>query len=162
MKGGDKMESKQIWMTAVVALVVSLVTALTVNVAPGLSPRAGSTAPLTVRANSCDADGVCEMNTLIATEDFRFKDDGRFNLGFTSDGHILVKKNAYITSDELSAYDHIPPDLSGNLYVEKDIIVGNDLVVWDGIGALSMAGNGTAYVCLSSLGTFFRSQTPCV
>jgi hypothetical protein len=152
------MNQKQLWttvaITAVVAVIVSLIMSSFVSpqLAPASSARPSSLAG-EINAHRCDADGVCEVNALIVTDDAEFEDSLRANLDLIAEGKLTVKDNLYVASNELFTFWEGP---TGNLYIENDLVVGDD------IGSLSMTGNGTAYACISSGGEIFRSSTPCV
>ena len=61
-------DNKQIWTTIVVAVIVALITSLVTVALMGrnvdLAPTTTKNIIAPVRANSCDADGVCEANSL--------------------------------------------------------------------------------------------------
>lgn len=65
-----------------------------------------------VRANSCDADNICEVNALLVAEDSVFQDDPRFELGFVSNSPARFFTSSEISAVEIGSIEAEGPILS--------------------------------------------------
>ena len=152
MKGGDKMDSKTLLAVVVTALIVAVLTSLiTVKLTGNIiyTPNyvaQNQTAIYTkaevdskfanVRANSCNADSICEVNNLTVSSN-------------------IITKN--LTVSVLGA-DHINSTsikLLGDANAEY-------IFVKKGISAKFLAGSGDGYVCVNRYGDLYRKSTPCI
>lgn len=80
MKGGDKMESKQIWITVLVALIVAIIASLITvyaskEVLLGPDGTTLNTTQKEINANRCQADNMCETNALSVKDNSLFNAD---------------------------------------------------------------------------------------
>ncbi|MFH1802142.1 MAG: hypothetical protein ABH864_01685 [archaeon] len=127
-------DNKQVWKTVGISALTSAIVFLILYFALGgvmLGPSMrmdyaeaypSTTCRTCLNAKACSADDVCEVNALLVEEDSVFRDDPRFELGFTSEGHSYMQGNAYIGESA----GIFPAESSGNLYVENDLVVGGE------------------------------------
>ena|SRR3989344_2180796 len=120
-----------------------------------------ATATTQLKANSCDADSVCEVaktistpagstSALMLTSDVKaVMVDGSLSAGTVNAGSVtIVGKTISTLAGSTSA-----------LMLTSDV----KAVTIDGkLSATGLAGTGSAYVCVDRFGTVFRSLTPCV
>ena len=180
-------DNKQIWTTIVVAVIVAIVASvLTVwamkdNV--GLAPTLGKeNIALPVRANSCDADGVCETNSVkIGTHTISpvtpsWLEPGNTVLGtdsFIASEAIISERGLF--EESISVADPItePPffhvedgilNLTGKLKLGEDSITCNSYNFVSGNGDDTCQSNGYDY-CLfaeyDDVKTYYDSMSSC-
>ena len=123
--------------------------------------KATATTTSQIKANSCDADSVCEVaktistpagstSALMLTSDVKaVMVDGSLSAGTVNAGSVtIVGKTISTLAGSTSA-----------LMLTSDV----KAVTIDGkLSATGLAGTGSAYVCVDRFGTVFRSLTPCV
>jgi len=165
------MDSKQLWTTIIVALVVAVITSLVTSfaVGPQLSPtsleRSASVGGSALTAHACNADGVCETNTV--------KVENQLLSQVQLSGEEFLSTNALATEaivTEVSRVEQIltvgqpgtPLDQSF-FSAESGVVEVDGALILDGIFQIPDFGEfGVSYACFSPAGTMYRSPTPCV
>ena len=120
------MDNRQIWITAFIALIVAIVVSLVTGVvSPALAPRTSlSSAP--INANSCNADGICEVNNI--------KTNGQLTLARNGDTQGVL-----IYSEEDRLYfnpDALNTKLQGNFDIVNDQGDGKTTLTTNNLGSL--------------------------
>ncbi|MBU0466479.1 MAG: hypothetical protein KJ718_04050 [Nanoarchaeota archaeon] len=185
------MNNKQLWTTIVVAVIAAVVASVITVSVMGNAMFSPPNLKITseVNANACNADGVCEVISLTASEDITVGDAATFK--YVSAGAITG--NQLFTDDFVINTDGSPDmrlillneneDIElharngASLTVGEDpydvghgavVVEGGNLLVYGELGATGKlnsqeyVGNSTAYACISLSGEIFRSSTPCV
>lgn len=135
--------NKQIWMTILIAAVVGILSsAITVSIISKNVLLGPQESLKVIRANSCDADGLCEINNFTAMS-------GEVeNLG------VLQKLS---TNDIESGADI-------NIFSAHGGIILNGYS--DGVTIVGlrniMNNTNVAFVCADVSGKLFRKSTPCI
>jgi len=169
-----------ILVSAIVAVVTSIVTGLIVaNV--NLSPqKIISDASGTINAHKCMADGVCEVNSMSSYGPIDVGgDDGSLISSAGVYTNILSAKSDLIVDGDIKLRDNPTQyprwilsvsdvglfELTENLYGQ----LNTPIRIWGGAGGNtnaiemnSLAGSGSGYVCADYQGVLYRSVTPCV
>lgn len=174
------MEKGQIWTIIGIALIVSIVASIgtlvitgnTIKVlgttTSGWRTSSGTAEVYTkaevdaklagIKANSCDADSICEVaktvstnkgstSALVLTSDIKSVIvDGSLSAGNVNINGKTVSTNKGSTSALILTSD------------VKKVVVGGSLSI-DSLA--NFASNGTAYVCVNSYGDIYRSLTAC-
>jgi len=182
------MDIKQIWIMVFIALIVAIVVSLVTSaVNPSLAPRTSlSSAP--INANSCNADGVCEANAVIA-QGAEISNLAVLNTLNTEDISSNVDlRIASINGDMLLEADDVSGGTDGlstlftdylkSAFISRPLRINDfggqteilsNVTISDGdskLRVISLKASGTnstnAYVCVNNKGVLFRSQTPCV
>lgn len=149
-------KQKQFWTIVAVAAVVAVVSsfltsAVTGNIFFGPNAQAGTDptgsggggGPALVKAHSCDADQVCEMNRAVASAFDTINMSAR----------TLNVENMVNIKENLEVAGHIETEsFEANGLLEATRVVIDDLA----------GGNSTAYVCVDINGVLFRDFRPCV
>ena len=173
------MDNRQIWITAFIALIVAIVVSLVTGVvSPALAPRTSlSSAP--INANSCNADGICEINGANVEGQLNVFGLGKFDNGLNvNNGDTNIEGNLITLNDvELGKYGNVNPVMKiyqtsdGNKYLNVNDFAkfsgglnvdSGDTSIEGPLFLITLSGNSTAYACLDNQGKLFRSQTPCV
>lgn len=167
------MKQKEVWMNVGISVITSVVVFFLLAQffgAPLFSPatsiyKGNLESQQIVNANACNADGVCETNTLKSfggaiyigqpQNEIKIARSGENDLGIL--GASKVKVNSLVST-------------GGAIYLGEDPnqiklseSSGGSLGI-QGVNTISvtaLAGNGTAYACLDSSGNFLRSESPC-
>ncbi|MBI5803868.1 hypothetical protein HY450_01350 [Candidatus Pacearchaeota archaeon] len=159
------MEGKQIWMTIIVALVVAAVTSLVtgaiakdVLLAP-YTTTIGQGGP--IKANSCDADNICEVNQVSGQVGF-FDSVEANDLDVNGATHLKDTLRVEKDSQMIGMLSVSGPIVASIIDASEEVDIDGDLEVSNVATFHSLNGNGTGYACLDSAGNLFRKQTPCV
>ena len=170
------MESKQLWTIVGISLVVALAVTLVsgaVSSGPLFSPKTSANAY--VKAHSCDADGSCEVNSLLAKENGVIIEGKVISTGEGGPGNLVLTSNnggvdvegdlnaKRLNVQNITNLEGTPlPEIVIGSYAEfmGKVRVNNALSA-DILVGLNMRGNGTAYVCVDHNGYLIRSNTPC-
>ena len=176
MKGGDKMENKNlgtiIIVTVFVAVITSIITGLIMkNVLLAPAMQAYQVQQTDVNAHRCQADGVCEFNDAFGNKVGADRISLNTMGGLGSDT-VAVQSNLWVNGiasfDDYIKLQSPSATISLENNANGDFILRNNgaeylLVKYNGNVRLSaLSGNGTAYLCVGSDGSISRSQTPCV
>ena len=184
------MDKKDILMVVVIAAVVGFLSA-SLGAQVDLSPRgAGGVGPTPnsqIAAYSCDADEICETNS-ISVGEVDFIGSGSIsveNMGFIRairaqdirttdlmvDDGLLQAENAMMSSlgigfSEFSNLSNELEVIGSSVFRSGENIYQSVTIDWlDGlgmtIGATAYVGTGTGYACMSAHGNIFRSEVPC-
>ena len=126
-----------------------------------------------IKANSCDADNSCEVNSLLLSSN-SYEGD-KPTIKAEGNGIILNKKTViqgYLSADEIilnkiflssNSYEGEQPTIeaSGNgIILNKKVIIEGYVDAHE-ILSSSLIGKGNAYACINSQGKLFRSNNPC-
>lgn len=179
------MNGKQIWAIMIVSLIVAVITSVvTVNLmtSPFFSPK-NSIANAYVKAHSCDADEVCEVNEVVISSGQQ-----TLEIGQNLEVNGSLYKNYIATNDRsltlipnvdglfgttrvihaLGAMSVYHPDYPerGTVLIGLGAIVGNNpdetIEIGERLKIRGMdGGDGNSYVCVDSEGLLFRSNTSC-
>src|SRR3989338_6399671 len=118
--------------------------------------KATATTTSQIKANSCDADSVCEVAKTISTPA-----GSTSALMLTSDVKAVMVDGS-LSAGSVTINGKTISTLAGStsaLMLTSDV----KAVTIDGkLSATGLAGTGSAYVCVDRFGTVFRSLTPCV
>ncbi|MBI4155225.1 hypothetical protein HY498_04025 [Candidatus Woesearchaeota archaeon] len=154
-------ENKTNWNTVLIVLVIGVVGILLLSNSGILTGGAFSKditgdATVTIRANSCDADSICEVAKTVST-----MAGSTSALVLTSDVKKVIvdgslsANSVYISGKTISTTPYSTSALVLTSDVKK-VIVDSDLYVQ------KLAGNGSAYACLDSYGKLYRSSKTCI
>ncbi|MDP3640263.1 MAG: hypothetical protein Q8R53_03625, partial [Nanoarchaeota archaeon] len=153
------MKKKMIFLVAGVLVILLLVVSCTSG--PSEGGLAGKAVTTEFKANSCDADGVCEVAKTVST-----KVGSTSNLILMSDTKVVNVQGNLGVDGSLSAGS---VRLSGKTVSTtagstSALLLTSDakIVVIEGsLSANSLAGTGNAYACVDSAGKLFRKISPC-
>ena len=161
MKGGKVNMNKKGGMTM---LVVVGIAALIVGVficsqivSPQFSPKSTS-ANSYVKAHSCDADEICEVENLISKDTIGIMGPNNYPL-ILMDGGTIGVNNSVITP-RIQGPNGGPIILGSPLSSVNSISIQGQVIGGEFKG-INLRGNGTAYICVDSIGRLIRSDTPC-
>ena len=161
---------KQFWTIVAVAIIAAVVSSF---VTASMTGRATSTS--LAKANSCDADIVCETRGLTSTALAKLSGGLDVQHGDTQIEGVLRS----LSDVELGRYGNTNPVVVINRtsdYTKRNFIVSNDANITGSLfveggteikNKLTLSGLSTknvtnAYVCVDYRGTLFRSSKPCV
>ncbi len=146
--------SKQIWMTILIAAIVGILSsAITASIVSKNVLFGPQESLKIIKANSCDADGVCEIISAEITNSVYVGGEVVAQDDLIAFDELFVGKNA-----EINGTLNV---LGGSINTNYDVTANDDLIAQDDIAAFGLRGNGTSYVCVNSEGIFIRSNTAC-
>ena len=154
-------------VAVIVALITSLVTAIVMrNSDVGLAPTlTKDNIALPIRANSCDADGVCEVNSLMTHSDVSAQKISVNQLVANSaTNQIILNSSLYSYGFAVFNADlrvTSPYKIQANRASIAHVVVTEDLAVEQPPTVWTMTGNGNGYVCVNAFGKFYRNSVPC-
>jgi len=162
----------------IVSVIVSLITA---NVVVKSGPLL---APTLISANSCDADSVCEANSLntkyITTT--VVKGNGNLILATGNSGDIIIAPDTakvlvrgtliptafssdWITAKTIKGNGDLILTTGNNgaliLSPEKKSVIVQGTLTTDSFSVTNLKGTGNAYACIDSNGKIYRTLTAC-
>ena len=168
MKGGDKMDNKTLWTVIVTALIVAVLTSLItvkltgniVNIPTVYPSPTNYTSVYTkaevdskfvnVRANSCDADGVCETINLVAKNTSILSNVFALSVDTINLWARFLNSVQVITTDYLTTYKGLTSYYNSTLYVQN-LTKGPPI----------RPEQGSRFVCVDWKGLLYGSDTPC-
>mgnify|MGYP001575590165 CR=1 FL=1 len=185
LKGGDEMKNNNNMLTTiVVAVIVALITsAVTValmnrdNV--GLAPTTTKTIIAPVRANSCDADGVCEVYSINSASGITVGSQITTDTSINAANLVLASRAQLVNLGQpLNDQENQPPYEMTFYYTQNNQATVEDVmsVFLDGVGTQDpqprvnfdatvqfsqFTGSGNDYACLTAEGILYRSETTC-
>ena len=108
-----------------------------------------------IKANSCDADGICEIAKTIST-----KAGSTSALVLTSDTKEVIVQDSLSTGSVLIKGKSIStsPGSTSALTLTSDI---KKVIVDGSLSSTNLVGTGNAYACIDSNGKIYRSLTAC-
>src|SRR3989344_9454108 len=139
MEGGKMVKNNIgviVLVSAIVAVVTSIITGLivaNVNLSP---PKTISDASGTINAHKWMADQSCEMNNANVAE--------QITVGA---GRLFIHEDGVIKT---------------NVDIPLQLVSGTDDILMSGIRVLDWSSTIDAYVCVSEDGVLFRSEGPCM
>ena len=139
---------------------------------PQVSPQLGPTASF-IRANSCDADSLCETNGLMSRNNVDLSGVLKITLGnstnttlATTSIAVFEKTVQFLSSINIDQNLDVDgyASIRGNIYNNQGSIQTKSIyftVQYRYIRSNELSGSGSAYVCVDSNGYLFRSNNPC-
>ena len=152
----NKRNNKSFWIIAIVLILGAIFVLGNFDKLTGQQFRSRSDSSK-IRAHSCDADSVCETNSLKAIWIDAGK--GAFRDLVTVENS---ERRGRVRTDSLEAIWINAAGKGSFRDLEAIWIDAGKGSFTDSLRGEYLSGNGTAYVCVDGNGRLFRSQIPCV